>query len=494
MPPKPAKLLPAPEPQPAADPLPANEPIVVEDEKVQAPQKPLPPASLQKQQQQEASINLIDIPCVYLLDRHCWSDFKRALNECGLIWGLPDWMTTIVYRGIEWQTLIDDHDTDLAQYFPQVNKTGAGDGVLAKSSNLGQKLVGLLGRPKSLADAIPSTQFCNLTTVEYESERRLPSRQKLWSWLVRSLRGPKPTPGPYHYLVDEVQVYDISYLFKRLIDVLEQVTICSLDDELEIIIKMDFKPSTQNIFSYLGELKKAIKRLNDINERLPVDGRIVLPDSYVRSRLVRAARQVPVYKPVLDRLLITTVNEWSAMTSDDLYHQLEAVCANDQSLSHQRHTQGLQTNYDSLSANSVQFKDKEREKDGERKTGKLCYNFAKGTCSRADCPFLHQMPSKHAPDKREHAKNSSSSKKCTNCEANNHSFRECKYQGVCGKCGRKGHKDSCCLRPRPHNAQAHLSQADGSQIYANMISVEEKNPIAVYNSGGLPSPPPSRGV
>ena len=77
----------------------------------------------------------------------------------------------------------------------------------------------------------------------------------------------------------------------RLIDVLEQVTICSLDDELELIIKMDFKPTSQNIFSYLGELKKSIKRLNDINERLPVEGRIVLPDSYVRSRLIRAARQ-----------------------------------------------------------------------------------------------------------------------------------------------------------------------------------------------------------
>ena len=47
--------------------------------------------------------------------------------------------------------------------------------------------------------------------------------------------------------MDEVQTYDISYHFKRLIDVLEQVTFCSLDDELEAIIKMDFKPATQNI-------------------------------------------------------------------------------------------------------------------------------------------------------------------------------------------------------------------------------------------------------
>ena len=70
---------------------------------------------------------------------------------------------------------------------------------------------------------------------------------------------------------------------------------------------MDYKPNSQNIFSYLGELRKAIKRLHEMNERLPAEGRIVLPDSYVRSRLVRAARQVPVYKPVLDALLIQPI-------------------------------------------------------------------------------------------------------------------------------------------------------------------------------------------
>ena len=84
--------------------------------------------------------------------------------------------------------------------------------------------------------------------MEYEEDRKLPAHQKLWTWLVKSLRGSKPAPAPYHYLVDEVDMYDISYLFKRLVDVLEQITICSLDDELEVIIKMDYKPTKQNIF------------------------------------------------------------------------------------------------------------------------------------------------------------------------------------------------------------------------------------------------------
>ena len=77
------------------------------------------------------------------------------------------------------------------------------------------------------------------------------------------------------------------------------------------------------MFSYLGDLRKAIKKLHDLCERLPLNGRITLPDSYVKSRLVRAARQVPVYKPVIDRLLITPTDDWAQLTSEDLFHQLE---------------------------------------------------------------------------------------------------------------------------------------------------------------------------
>ena len=70
------------------------------------------------------------------------------------------------------------------------------------------------------------------------------------------------------------------------------------------------------MFSYLGDLRKAIKRLHDVCGRLPVDGRITLPDSYVKSRLVRAARQVPVYRPVIEALLISPMEKWAKLTSD----------------------------------------------------------------------------------------------------------------------------------------------------------------------------------
>ena len=445
--------------------------------------------------QANETTNLIDLPFVFLSDRLNWGDFKKAIHECGLIWGLPEWMTTITYKGIEWHSLISEHQVDLNKYFPEVQKTQAGDGFSSKSSTLGNKLASLLGRPKSLADSISSVQFCCLTTVEYESERKLPSRQKLWSWMVRSLRGSKPAPGPYHYLVDEVQTYDISYLFKRLIDVLEQVTICSLDDELEIIIKMDFKPSTQNIFSYLGELKKAIKRLNDINERLPNEGRIVLPDSYIRSRLIRAARQVPIYKPVLDRLLITPMTEWTKMTSDELFHQLEAVCANDQAVSSARNSSSsYQTNsFDTLSANSVQFKERAKEKYPKNP----CRNYAKGVpCSINPCKYSHSQ----APEQKQSVQTTPKPRHCNKCDASTHWSSECKYDGKCGKCGNIGHKETSCLfrNKNGYKPRANYTQADGYSISANMISVQEKKEdhakqksVQVYSSiSNQPPQPP----
>ena len=122
---------------------------------------------------------------------------------------------------------------------------------------------------------------------------------------------------------------------------------------------MDYKPQSQNIFSYLGDLRKAIKRLNDINERLPDTGLIILPDSYIR-----AARQVPIYKPVLDAILISDITTWSAMTSEELYHKLEAVCANDQSVQSQQ-TYSAPT-YDSVTANAIQAYTRQ-EKSAENK-------------------------------------------------------------------------------------------------------------------------------
>ena len=42
--------------------------------------------SVQNSQNQNThEISLIDYPCVFLNDRSIWSDFKKAIHECGLI-------------------------------------------------------------------------------------------------------------------------------------------------------------------------------------------------------------------------------------------------------------------------------------------------------------------------------------------------------------------------------------------------------------------------
>ena len=479
MPAKPLKpLLPAGPPSPVLAPI--DQPYV--GELKGAP--PLPVPKLQRLQ--EASVPLVDMPCVFLNDRTCWPDFKRALTECGLIWNISEWMTTIVYKGVEWKT-IRDNGTDLSAYFPVIEKTGAGDGNFSKTSTLGAKLVGLLSRPTAVADFKPSVQFCCLSTVEFEDDRRLPARQKLWNWIVRSLRGNRTSPGPFHYLVDEIQMYDISYLFKRLVDVLDQITICSLDDELEIIIKMDYKPQTQNIFSYLGDLRKAIKRLNAINERLPAEGRIMLPDSYVRSRLIRAARQVPIYKPVLDSILIADIAEWSKMTSDELYHKLEAVCANDQSVQTNQGYSLATPTYDSVTANSVQLR-QEKKWDKGKKQGP-CHAFAKGACPRDPCRFSHSTLTPEQKNAMPQTKNAHPKQKCFRC-GEEHPTKDCKYNGKCGHCGRNGHMEAVCKMKRAGRPRALLSSVDGHQVYANMfkVSMPMANKI-VGDSTSLPPPP-----
>ena len=201
---------PVPQPQPIPDALDqppmGGQPGMAVEEKFQ-------PAPTTIYKPTESLAPLVDIPCVYLHDRTAWPEFKRTLNECGLTWNLSDWMTTIVHHGYEWKQVVAG-GTPLEDYFPQVEKktAGDGDGAYSKTSALGAKLVATLKLPKNLGDLRPSTQFGCLSSVEFEDDRRLPARQRMWSWIVCSLRGNRASTGPYHYLVDEVQMYDISHL------------------------------------------------------------------------------------------------------------------------------------------------------------------------------------------------------------------------------------------------------------------------------------------
>ena len=303
-----------------------------------------------------------------------------------------------------------------------------------------------------------------------------------------------------------MQIYDISHLFKRLINVLEQITICSLDDELENAVSMYYHPEKQNIFSYLGDLRKAVKRLHDLNERIPTEGRIYLPDTFIRSRLVRAARQVPAYKLVIDSLLISPLTEWAAMTSENLYHLLEAVQANVNSITPDLHGghgnsnsrySSQQPMRDSLVANSVRSRNHNAEKPNasqkqqkETKTG-TCRDFTAGRCKRDPCRFQHtgSAPEQKRDDSK-HKNASHPKNKCTKCGSEQHTPKDCKFAGVCGWCKRVGHSDLVCHakkanRPRAFHADGNGD--DGGEVYANMTRVPPIPARALYKKDPAPT-------
>ena len=274
---------------------------------------------------------MVDVPHFFLTERSHWAEFKRHLNMCGLSWNLPGWMLTIVYQGEDYKNL-KKKSKDIDNYF-RLSTIEVGENKVEVGGSVSADLIAMLGFPKSMDQYVQtSTKYCNLNKLDFEPDSKLPARQKMWSWIVKCLQGPKSIPGPYFYLISQVSVYDISHLFKKLMEIIETVTICSLDDEVYNVTHLEFDPSSQNIFGYLEDLRKSIVRLNDLNERLPEEGRVIFSEAYVRSRLIRAARQVPVYKTVIDHLIVLPVEEWSKMSLTLLVKKFESAQANDISL------------------------------------------------------------------------------------------------------------------------------------------------------------------
>ena len=114
------------------------------------------------------------------------------------------------------------------------------------------------------------------------------------------------------------------------------------------------------------------------------------------------------------------------ITSDEIYHQLEAVCANEISVTNS-------TNYgptDGLQANSAYGK---QANEKEHKKRPKCYNFAKGQpCRKTPCTFSHEAPEQKQAVKANtnpspaHA----SPLKCNKC-GGKHLTKECRQQLTC---------------------------------------------------------------
>jgi len=75
------------------------------------------------------------------------------------------------------------------------------------------------------------------------------------------------------------------------------------------VTHLEFNPAKEDLFTYIEELRRAVSRLDDLNQR-----------------------QVPTYKSVIDSLIMLPIEEWSKLTVDQLYTKLQAAQANDASI------------------------------------------------------------------------------------------------------------------------------------------------------------------
>ena len=455
--------------------------------KAQAPSLPKPPPI----QKYEQNTYLVELPFSYLLERGAWSEFRRALNTCGLSWNIPDWMCTIIYGGPDYSKLLEK-DKELGIIFKQKTVTlGEGEEVKEVSADKSRALIKLLGFSNSMCEYIQmSTKYCNLSKLEFEPDSKLPARQKMWSWMVKCLVGAKSIPGPDYYLVNQVSVYDISGLFKRLMEVIETVTICSLDDEVYNVTHSDFDPSSQDIFGYLEELRKAVHKLTDLNEKLPKAGRVIFSDSYIRSRLVRAARQVPTYKSVIDHLVIQPIEVWAELSLLELCTHLETAQANDLSLVPKRNVNPI---YQSSGDDVVRANYTNSRPRQDAKTSKNCFEWERsGTCKRGTaCNFPHPNSGGKRPEQKSENRSSNTSsipssvqaihsRPCSKCSVV-HGKGQCKKKVKCAWCGAEGHQEDKCYSKKNGRPKVLFTDTndDGVCVSANLFICEEDDTYSV---------------
>lgn len=128
-----------------------------------------------------------------------------------MAWGFRQWFNTTVYNGPKWLELValgikmkqEDDDEPL----PDADDEGEAKAAQPAMPAEVMKIMGY--SPSEVEFFQASTRFVNVLTGVLETTKQSMARQKLWNWMVKSLFGPRSTPGPYHYLVEEVSHSDV---------------------------------------------------------------------------------------------------------------------------------------------------------------------------------------------------------------------------------------------------------------------------------------------
>lgn len=115
---------------------------------------------------------------------------------------------------------------------------------------------------------------------------------------------------------------------------------------------------------------------------------------------------------------------------------------------------------------------------------KYCYAFQKGTCTRNDCPFTHEInknaskkqvqPQAQAQAPKPSTKKAPTSKQCNKC-GKMHKQSECKFKGECNHCHKQGHKEEVCRSKSKAQATVVIEEDDAIARICQVMMSAKRN-------------------
>ena len=133
----------------------------------------------------EQRFYLQDYPVVYMTDvRSHWEDFRKAIKDISLAWGLKGWISTVVVGGPTWkdlrrQGLLTDYNKKYEIAEPDKKEDeGDDDDDEKQEPQLDEELQRALGLTDKDQEYFQlHLQFVDTMTWERESKKRLPASQ-----------------------------------------------------------------------------------------------------------------------------------------------------------------------------------------------------------------------------------------------------------------------------------------------------------------------------
>ena len=224
---------------------------------------------------------------------------------------------------VEWDQLMTTKDAEhLKIIFREPTVQFQSEGKQMAVGEIARNCLNFLNLGANPDEFNAGSMDCDLVTLKYEQESKLPARQKMWTWMLKSLHGPGSQPNSFFYLTKQCVINDVQHLFSKLSQILDRVTICSLEEEVHKVTHMEFNPSKQDLLAYVTDLRRAIRRLDDVNDKLSDGSKIKFSDAYVKIKLLRAVRSLDMYRTILDQIVALEAKEWEKLSSHDLSSNL----------------------------------------------------------------------------------------------------------------------------------------------------------------------------